>query len=244
MIEISSPVMGAQALELHRQRAPGIRIDSTLGGAWEQFAIRQGPGGHPALRKRLVRQAIAYGIDRAVIARAAAALDLASAAASRPLDSVVSLGAEPVPRAELERVSPPAGPGAAAAPAGGLPPRSRRHLRLRRQPALAPLRDDCGRTATGAHGEARAGSAAGGGDRGRPCLRAVLSRPGLPNSLQVRGDFDVLLHAWFQGPETQGPVNIFGCQQPRNYTGYCDRLVTRDLVDARRPSTTRGASVS
>ena len=61
MIEISSPVMGAQALELHRQRAPGIRIDSTLGGAWEQFAIRQGPGGHPALRKRLVRQAIAYG---------------------------------------------------------------------------------------------------------------------------------------------------------------------------------------
>ncbi len=27
-------------------------------------------------------------------------------------------------------------------------------------------------------------------------------------------------------------MNIFGCQQPRNYTGYCDRLVTRDLVNA------------
>ena len=48
----------------------------------------------------------------------------------------------------------------------------------------------------------------------------------------VRGDFDVLLFAWNVGSLTQGPADIFGCQQPRNYTGYCDRLVTRDLVNA------------
>ena len=95
MIDGGPQVLEAQALELRRQRAPGIRVDTSLGAAWEHFAIRQGPGGHPALRKRLVRQAIAYGIDRAVIAREAAALNLASAAASRPLDSVVSLANSP-----------------------------------------------------------------------------------------------------------------------------------------------------
>ena len=95
MIDTTSPVLAAQARELRRQRAPGIRVDTTLGASWEHFAIRQGPGGHPALRKRLVRQAIAYGIDRARIAREAAALNFASGAASRPLDSVVSLANSP-----------------------------------------------------------------------------------------------------------------------------------------------------
>ena len=88
MIDPHLNVLQAQALELRRQRAPGIRVDTVLGTFWDHFAIRQGPGGHPALRKRLVRQAIAYGIDRARIAREAAALTLASAAASKPLDSV------------------------------------------------------------------------------------------------------------------------------------------------------------
>ena len=232
MIEMTSPVLEAQALELYRQRAPGIRVDSTLGGSWEQFAIRQGPLGHPALRKRLVRQAIAYGIDRAVIARAAAALDLASAAESRPLDSVVSLAQNPHHErnwsayrhrpARARQLLQQAGCRRGAdgiyvcdgnrltlrfATTAGVP---RRELTMRL--AAAQLRE------VGIAVDLVFGPSS-----------AILS---LPNSLQGRGDFDVLLHAWFQGPTTQGPVNIFGCQQPRNYTGYCDRLVTRDLVNA------------
>jgi len=54
------------------------------------------------------------------------------------------------------------------------------------------------------------------------------------DSLLVRGNFDVLLFTWILGPVTEGPAKIFGCQQPLNYTGYCDRLVTRDLVNATR----------
>jgi peptide/nickel transport system substrate-binding protein len=39
------------------------------GGGWEQIAIRLGPGGHPALQSALVRRALAFGIDRAALLR-------------------------------------------------------------------------------------------------------------------------------------------------------------------------------
>ena len=62
------------------------------GAAWEHLAFRvRARAVTPRSGTRLVRQAIAYGIDRAAIAREAAALDLASAAASTPLDSAVFL---------------------------------------------------------------------------------------------------------------------------------------------------------
>ena len=91
MIDPSIAVLQAQALELRRRPAPGVRALSGPGNSWEQFAIRVGPGGHPALRNRLVRQALAYGIDRVAIAREAGKLDSRYAAARVPLDSVFFL---------------------------------------------------------------------------------------------------------------------------------------------------------
>ena len=41
---------------------------SASGVRWEHFEIRIGPGGHPALESKLVRQALAYGLDRLAIA--------------------------------------------------------------------------------------------------------------------------------------------------------------------------------
>ncbi len=67
-----------------------------------------------------------------------------------------------------------------------------------------------------------------------PVFGPFLAVLGATDSLLVRGDFDVLLFAWVKGASTEGAADIFGCQQPRNYTGYCDRLVTRDLVNATR----------
>ena len=46
------------------------------------------------------------------------------------------------------------------------------------------------------------------------------------------GDFDVALFRWILGTSTSGPLEIFGCQQPSNFTGYCSRLITRDLAQA------------
>ncbi|HUP32531.1 MAG TPA: ABC transporter substrate-binding protein, partial [Gaiellaceae bacterium] len=48
--------------ELTTVSAPGV--------AWEHLEIRVGPGGHPALRDKRVRQALVYGIDRVAIVRA------------------------------------------------------------------------------------------------------------------------------------------------------------------------------
>jgi len=234
MIDPHWNVLQAQALELRRQRAPGIRVDTVLGASWEHFAIRQGPGGHPALRKRLVRQAIAYGIDRARIAREAAALDFASAAASEPLDSVVFLANSPYyernwstyrhrparARQLLERAG--CRPGADGiyvcdgirlslrfATTAGV---QRRELTVRL--AQAQLREV--------------------GIEVVPVFAPSSAVLGPAGSLLVQGNFDVLLFGWVAGASTEGPADIFGCQQPRNYTGYCDRLVTRDLVNATR----------
>jgi peptide/nickel transport system substrate-binding protein len=51
------------------QRLPGWRVVSWPGLADEHLVFRIGPGGHPALQSKLVRQALAYGIDRVEIAR-------------------------------------------------------------------------------------------------------------------------------------------------------------------------------
>ena len=46
------------------------------------------------------------------------------------------------------------------------------------------------------------------------------------------GDFDLALFAWIEEARTAGPSDIFRCQGPSNYTGYCDRRVTRDPAQA------------
>ena len=231
MIDPHLNVLRAQALELRRQRAPGIRVDTVLGTVWDHFAIRQGPGGHPALEKRLVRQAIAYGIDRARIVREAAALNLASAAASKPLDSVVFLAHSPYhernwstyrhrPARARRCSSRRAGRGA-----DGIYVCDGNRLSLRfATTAGVQRRELIVRLAQAQLREV--------GVEVVPVFGPSPAVLGAPDSLLVRGDFDVLLFTWILGPVTEGPAKIFGCQQPLNFTGYCDRLVTRDLVNA------------
>ena len=47
----------------------GIRLVSPPSSSWEHLAIRVGPGGHPSLKNKLVRRALAYGIDRTALVR-------------------------------------------------------------------------------------------------------------------------------------------------------------------------------
>jgi peptide/nickel transport system substrate-binding protein len=54
------------------RRIPGAKVLLLRTDGWEHLTFRLGAGGHPALRgsrNKLVRQAIAYGIDRAEIVR-------------------------------------------------------------------------------------------------------------------------------------------------------------------------------
>ena len=54
-------------------------------------------------------------------------------------------------------------------------------------------------------------------------------------TLQVlpSGDFDVALFGWVIDP-TFGGGDVYHCKGGQNYTGYCQRLVTRDLDQAER----------
>ncbi len=107
------------------ERLPGWRVVSWPALADEHLVFRIGPGGHPALENKLVRQALAYGIDRVEIARRvhAGAPRACAAARQRRLRPRRVL----VP-AQLERVPLRPRAGAATARAGRLPAWRRRDL--------------------------------------------------------------------------------------------------------------------
>ena len=229
MIDPGPAVLGAQALELKRQHVPGITVLSVLGNSWEHFDIRVGQGGNPALRNPLVRQALAYGIDRVAIAQAVGKLTFASAAARLPLDSAVFLANSPYYQRNW---------------------RSYRYRpdRARRLLEQAGCRTGADGIYVCAGNKLSLGFAtAAGVERRELAVRlaqAQLRKVGIevipvfaPPSVvfgQVipSGDFDLALFAWIEEARTAGPSDIFRCQGPSNYTGYCDRLVTRDLVQA------------
>ncbi|HUP33174.1 MAG TPA: ABC transporter substrate-binding protein, partial [Gaiellaceae bacterium] len=192
--------------------------------------LRLGKGGHPTLRtSRLVRQALAYGIDRVAIARETGRLSGAGMAALRPVDSVVHLPSSRYyrpnwqhyrhqpRRARVLLAQAGCRPGADGiyicagerlslrfvAPAGV----ARRELTVRL--AQAQLRQV--------------------GVEVRPVYASPQTVFG---QILPSGNFDLILFGWSSGASTW--VDVFGCQRPQNYMGYCDRLMTGDLDQATR----------
>jgi peptide/nickel transport system substrate-binding protein len=65
-------LLGPNPAELAElRRVPGVTVRSAPSTTLEHFVVRVGPGGHRALRNRLVRQALAHGLDRSDLARVA-----------------------------------------------------------------------------------------------------------------------------------------------------------------------------
>lgn len=212
------------------RRIPGLRVffppDSP---GWEHLDIRIGPGGHPALRQKLVRRALAYGIDRVEIVRE---LFGQIGVGLRPLDSAVfrsSTGAyrpnwsiyryRPAEaRRLLERAGCRRGVDGVYSCAG-----ERLRLRFvargtgpgRRVQTLELIRTQLGRV-------------------GVQVVPEYASQPGHDQILGT-GAFDVTLFAWFgPGAEGGGMNGLYGCGGDQNYIGYCQRLVTRDLDQSDR----------
>jgi peptide/nickel transport system substrate-binding protein len=209
------------------RRIPNVRSMYAPGRAWEHFEIRQGPGGHPALQRKLVRRALAYGIDRVAIVRAVYGDYLPRL---RPSDSALFLTSSRYYEPNW----------------GG----------YRYRPALARQlleQAGCDRGADGIY--ACAGErltlrfvTTAGAHRRRLALelaQAQLHRVGVEveplyvggpsffTQIVGPGRFDVALFTWFYVPEGV-PSDIFACGRPQNFTGYCQRLVTRDLDQAQR----------
>ena len=209
------------------RRLPGWRVVSWAGVANEHLAFRLAPGGHPALKNKLVRRALAYGIDRVEIARR---INVELGRRARPLDSTVYLPGERSyrPNWSLYRYD---------------PAQARRLLEQAGCRRGADGIYSCG----GERLRLRFVTAAGfpGRERTLKLIKAQLERAGVaveplyypaPAFFSIvlqSGEFDAALFTWLHSPG--GVAAPEGkCPDNQNFTGYCSRLTMRDVQQAAR----------
>ena len=210
------------------QAVPSVKQLYGPGRAWEHFEIRIGSGGQPALKNKLVRRALAYGLDRAAIVRAVYGGFLPK---WRPSESAIFLDAS-----------------------HGYQPNWSDY---RYRPALAQRlleQAGCRRGVDGIY--VCAGDKLSlrfvtttGSSRRRVALELAqrqLRRVGIEatpsytpfpaffDQVVIPGNFDVALFTVFYDPDVGGASDIYRCGGAENLTGYCQRLVTRDLTEADR----------
>jgi ABC-type transport system substrate-binding protein len=228
-IDVTATTPGTSAglsteLTAQARLIPGWRVATWAGLGNEHLAFRIGPGGHPALRNKLVRRALAYGIDREEIVRR----DLGRNA--RPLDSTVFQPAERFYRANWSRYR-------------YRPAEARRLLE----------RGGCRRGAdaiyvcAGERLSLRFVTTAGAPAREQALrlIQAQLRPAGVAvdvsfappqaffQTIIPRGEFDAVLFSWGVAPGGQVvPEGI--CGDSQNWTGYCSRLVMRDVQQTDR----------
>ncbi|HUP52869.1 MAG TPA: ABC transporter substrate-binding protein [Longimicrobiales bacterium] len=221
-VDVVGPVPPEQLVELGRQ--PGVRTLATPLSSWEHFALRLGPGGHPALRSKLVRRALAFGLDRVALAREAfGAIDPRYPVSDSAVFLLGSRHYHPTWRGYRHRPA---------------------HARRLLEQAGCRLGGDgvyvCGRDRLSLRFVTNAGVSI----RARVLRLAQAQLRGVgvevvpeylpsvaftgPGGAIWRGDFDVAQFAWLYGPD---PLRkpIFGCGGEENVMGYCQRLATRDL---------------
>ena len=202
---------------------PGFRVVSPPAGSYDHLAFRVGPGGPRVLRNPLVRRAIAYGLDRTTIARAAAA--------KRPLQSIVYLVQSPYQRPNWARYqAKPALARALLIKAGckrgsdGIFSCAGRRLSLRfvtlagippRQAMLATIQAQLRRI-------------------GIEVVPRYVSDSAFIPIVVSKGRFDVALFGWQFDPDPSGAAPIYSCRGLDNYTGYCSIPVSRLLARASR----------
>jgi peptide/nickel transport system substrate-binding protein len=212
------------------RREPGVRIVPGPQSAWEHLTLNLGPGGHPALRKKLVRRALATGIDRARLIRESPIGD--ADPTLRPLDSVLFLPQSPYYRAKWNQ------------------------YRYSPQVARRLLEDAGCRRGTdgiyscaGARLRLRLAARAGLPTAARvvSLVQQQLREIGVEvlleftpigsafNQVISSGDWDLIQFAWASsGPDPVEWDENFGCGHASNFGRYCQRLVTRDLDQADR----------
>lgn len=196
---------------------------------WEHLDLRIGPGGNPALRSKLVRRAIAFGIDRVAIVRQLIG-DVDPA--YRPSDSAAFLNTNRNYRPNWNR--------------------------YRYRPSVAHRLLQQAGCRTGADGiYVCAGqrlslsfvTIAGVPlrERGLQLMQPQLRKAGIEvvptfaplgaffDQIIPSGSFDAISYSFFLPSEDAiATKGIFGCGGELNYTGYCQRLTTSDLDEANR----------
>jgi peptide/nickel transport system substrate-binding protein len=215
--------LGVSAQQLQEfRRISGVRVLAAPAPLWEHIDLNVARGGHPAVGLKPVRQALAYGLDRTAIAR--------SLHGYGPSESAVFSSVSRSYRPNWQRYR-------------HRPDEARRLLELA----------GCRRAVDGVYvcaGERLALRLVTTASREQTArlVQAQLARVGVAVevtyatirtiSTQVlpSGDFDLALFNWIRtDPDTLvDSGDVFGCGGAQNYSGYCQRLVTRDLDQARR----------
>ena len=214
------------AVELRRDSA--LDVTARQGLLVEHLELRLGAGGHPALKNKLVRRALAYGIDRGAILRE---LYREVDPNLRLLDSMVLTTQSPAytPNWRGYRQTPALarrllGQAGCRLGADDIYVCGDRRLSLRfYTSAGVPVR---ARVLSIIQRQLRQVGIAVVPDF---ASRAVLFLQIIPS-----GEFDVALFNRGYAPESSGLKHIFGCQADYNYMGYCQRLVTQELDQADR----------
>jgi ABC-type transport system substrate-binding protein len=212
--------------DLNRQ--PGVRTIRVRSVGMEHFALRLGPGGHPALRNKLVRQALAFGLDRQALADVAVG-DLRPRQAQR--DSIVLPTYSPHYRPNWQYRRRPA-------EARGLLERAGYTRGIDAVYVCAGQRLSLTFFAPVIQGSVRPRVVELAQRQLRDVGVEVVPRYG-PNQailgqIAPSGDFDVVLFSWTQDSPNYRWKDVFGTGGNLNYTGYRQRLVTSDLDQAER----------
>ncbi len=209
------------------RRQPGMRLVTGTAPNFEHLDVQLGGNAHPALRNKLVRRALAYGIDRAALVRQIwGEVDPSARALDSALHLAQSRYYEPNWRAYRYR-----------------PAEARRLLRQAGCRREADGIFSCGgerlslRFVTSPVVSFRA--------QVLPLIQAQLRAAGVEvvpvfvaggpffGQILPQGAFDVALFSWLNSPAASW-AGIYGCDAPQNYTGYCQRLVTAHLNQADR----------
>ena len=206
----------------------GVRAVVRPTSGWENLVIRAGPGGHPALREKRVRRALAYAIDRVdIVHRVFGAIH----PQYRPSDSAVFLTNVGYYRPNWQgyRYRPALarrllGQAGCRRGADGIYSCAGRRLELRL--ATPPFVSFRVQTVQLVQSHLR--------QAGVEAVLNFTQPSALFNQVLPSGDFDLVALGFFGDPAGSGKKDLFGCGGPVNYTGYCQRLVTRDLDQADR----------
>jgi peptide/nickel transport system substrate-binding protein len=209
---------------------PNVELAAGPSLGFEHLELRLGQGGHPALKLKAVRRALAFGIDRNALVR-----QVYGAIVSNPtrLDSAVL----PTQSRYYE-------------PSWSEYRRRTMHARRLLEQAGCRVGDDSIYRCNGLRLSLRFMTTAGLPSRQRTLeiVQAQLREIGVdvelvfvpvgallgPGGILERGEFDVMLFSWVFTLDPSNLVDVFGCGAIQNFTGYCQRLVTADLDQADR----------
>lgn len=228
-VQIINPQPQQQIVDIRKQSNINVQQGSQF--AWEHVDFQLGAGGHPALKRKFVREAIVTGINRAQIRQVAYGQVAPNLPALNNVifknfqEEYVGHKYQPFGFSQKKAISLLRANGCTGGPATP----NARNQDIYSCPGVGKLSFDFHSTA---------------GNQSREIsfqvmqaqlrsvgieLKSRFTLTALTVTLPTR-NWDIMLYAWVGSPEPAGSVNIHRCAGTQNHQNYCDRGVSRLLL--------------